>query len=81
MPVIPGNEIKGIASTQMEYFQYCSQEDRPFQYIPIGFEANTSNQILVDNIIGEVFLEDIETQIWKGVFEKIRKTFNIKELK
>lgn len=65
-PVIPGNEIDEFANTLIEYLEYCSQENRPFQYIPIGFEVNSSNPILVDNKTGEIFLEDVETQkyIW-----------------
>ena len=41
------------------------------EYIPIGSEVESSNAIVVNNMNGKVFLEDIEAQTCRLVSESL----------
>lgn len=71
LPVLPGSEIEEFEAMQFEYAQYGTSLNRPMEYIPIGSEVESSNAIVVNNINGKVFVEDIESQRYKLISKSL----------
>ena len=71
LPVLPSREIDQFATLQYQYSQYCALLNRPMEYTPIGSEVESSNAIIVNNMTGKVFLEDIEAQTYRLVSESL----------
>ena len=71
LPVLPGEEISKFAILQSQYSQYCALLNRPMEYTPIGSEVESGNAIVVNNMNGKVFLEDIEAQTYRLVSKSL----------
>ena len=73
LPVLPGREIDEFVTLQYQYSQYCASLNRPMKYTPIGSEVEPSNAIVVNNINGKVFVEDIESQSYKLISKSLAR--------
>lgn len=71
LPVLLGSEIDEFEALQLEYVQYCTSLNRPMEYTPIGFEVESSNAIVVNNMNGKIFVEDIELQTYKLISKSL----------
>lgn len=71
LPVLPGREIDEFVVSQFQYLQYCTLLNRPMEYTPIGSEVESSNAIVVNNMNGKVFVEDIEAQTYKQISDSL----------
>lgn len=71
LSVLPGKEIDKFSTLQSQYSQYCASLNRPMEYTPIGFEVESSDAIVINNMNGKVYLEDIEAQDYKLLSESL----------
>ena len=68
-PVIPGKELEGFIQQLQGYYMVYNE----ISCMPIGFEANNNNLIVVDNSDGKVYFDDLERK------EKVYVAENLKE--
>ena len=68
-PVIPGKELDNFEQQLQGYYMIYNE----ISYIPIGFEANDNNLIVVDNTNGKVYFDDLERK------EKVYVAGSLKE--
>lgn len=71
LPVLQSREIDEFVTLQFQYSQYCTLLNRPMEYTPIGSEVESGNAIVVKNMDGKVFIEDIEAQTYHLISESL----------
>lgn len=68
-PVIPGKELNNFIQQLQGYYMIYNE----LSYIPIGFEANNNNLIVVNNADGRVYFDDLERKEKVYVAESLKE--------
>jgi len=68
-PVIPGKELEGFIQQLQGYYMVYNE----ISCMPIGFEANNNNLIVVDNSDGNVYYDDLERKEKVYVAESLKE--------